>query len=101
MRLDGGLALSSVYMYSSRRGALAQGGLPVALSEIAAEGRRWPSLGQEEIQGHVRDRTQPGQPVDEFILSAIADEKVRDDRTRMLNEESLPFNYPDFTLIEL
>ncbi|MEE8351026.1 MAG: hypothetical protein V3R37_02385 [Rhodospirillales bacterium] len=101
LRLDGGLALSSVYMYSSRRGALAHGGLPVALSEITTEGRRWPSLGQEEIQGHVRDRTQPGQPVDKFILSTIADEKIRGDRTRMLKEESLQFNYPDFTRMEL
>ena len=101
LRLDGGQTLPSAYLYSSRRGALLRDGLPVALSEIAAIDRRWPSMRQEEIQAHVRDRTAPCQPVDEFILAAIADEKARTARTRMLKEERLAFNYPDFTLIEL
>lgn len=101
LRLDGGQTLSSAYVYSSRRGALARHGLPVALSEIAALDRRWPSMGQEEIQAHFRDRTAPGQPVDEFILAAIADEKARTARARMLKEERLAFNYPDFAPIEL
>lgn len=99
--LDGGLKLSSVYMYCSRRGALTRGGQPVALSEITALHRCWPSLGQEEMQGHVRDRTAPGLAVNEFILGGIADEKTRGARTRTLAEESIQFNYPNFTRIEL
>ncbi|MBC8337621.1 MAG: hypothetical protein H8E39_02925 [Alphaproteobacteria bacterium] len=101
LQLDRDRPLASAFVYCSRRGALVRDGRPVCLSEIPAEGRRWPSLGQEEIQAYVRDRMDPGRDVDTFIGDAIADALVRRDRTDTMASDSRPFDYPGFTPIRL
>ncbi|MBT3306115.1 MAG: hypothetical protein HN377_06485 [Alphaproteobacteria bacterium] len=99
LQLDRGQTLTSAFVYCSRRGALVRDGRPVALSEIFAEGRQWPSLRQEEIQSHVRDRVDSGRDLDDFIGDAIADALVRRSRTELMMAESQPFEYPDFKII--
>jgi hypothetical protein len=99
--LDRGRTLTSAFVYCSRRGALVRDGRPIALGEIMAEGRRWPSLCQEEIQGHVRDRTDPGRNIDDFIGDAITNPEVRHARTEKMMADSRPFDYPGFTPISL
>ncbi len=49
LQLNWGRKLTSAFVYCSRRGALEHDGRPIALSEIRAEDRRWPSLFQEEV----------------------------------------------------
>ncbi|NQV83440.1 MAG: hypothetical protein HQ494_06420 [Rhodospirillales bacterium] len=97
--LDRGPALTSAFVYCSRRGALARDGQPIALSEIMAEGRRWPALSQGEIQGYVRDRTDFGRNLDDFIGDAITDFLVRRARTKQMMADSLPFDYSGFKVL--
>lgn len=99
LRLDRGRTLTSAFVYSSRRGALVRDGHPIALGEIMAEGRRWPALSQEEVQGHVRDRTDPDRNIDDFIGDAIADKDVRRARIEAMMTDSLPFDYPGFKIL--
>ena len=99
--LDLGLVLTSAFVYTSRRGALLRECHPVALKEIKAENRVWMALRQEEIQNHIRDRLAPGQPLDDFIHSAIADASIRQNRTEALMANSVAFNFSGFTPIEL
>ena len=99
--LDLGLAITSAFVYTSRRGALLREGLPVALKEIKAENRVWTALNQEEIQNHARDRLAPDQPLDDFIHAAIADASIRQNRTEALMANSVAFNFSGFTPIEV
>lgn len=101
LQLDFGTAMTSAYVYSSRRGSLTREGFPVALAAVRAENRIWPSLSQEEIQNHARDITAVGQPLETFIRAAIEDVSVRQERTRALMSDGLPFNYSSFTSIEI
>ena len=101
LQLDFGPAMTSAYVYSSRRGSLTRDGFPVALAAVRAENRIWPSLSQEEIQNHARDITAVGQPLETFIRAAIEDVSVRQERTRALMSDGLPFNYSSFTSIEI
>ncbi len=101
LQLDFGPAMTSAYVYSSRRGSLTRDGFPVALAAVRAENRIWASLSQEEIQNHVRDITAAGQPLEAFIRAAIKDVSARQERTRALMSDGLPFNYSGFTSIEI
>ena len=98
---DRGQKLTSAFVYCSRRGALERDGCPIALSEIRAENRCRQSLSQEEVQGHIRDRTDPGRKIDDFIGDAIADDGVRRTRTEAMMADSRPFEFPGFTPISL
>ena len=101
LQLDFGPTMTSAYVYSSRRGSLTRDGFPVAMAAVRAENRIWPSLSQEEIQNHARDITAVGQPLETFIRAAIEDVSVRQERTRALMSDGLPFNYSSFTSIEI
>jgi len=93
--------LSSAFVYSSRHGALVRDGHPIALAAAPAENRKWPSLTQEEIQAHVRDRTDPTRPIDDFILASITDASARASRTKAMSANSLAFDYSGFAVIDL
>ncbi len=101
LQLEMGLTLASVYVYCSSRGSLGNNGGPVALAEVEAMGRKWPSLNQEEIQALVRDRVAPGLTMDQFIQEAIDNSSIRRARTEALMADSLPFNFSRFTPIEV
>ena len=94
-----GGVLGRVFAYVSRRGCLTDGGRPVALSEVAAEGRRWPALSQEEILGRARDRLAPGQALDQFVGAAVAGTGRRAALTTALAAEAQPFAYGAFRAI--
>ena len=101
LRLDVGPAMTSAYVYSSRRGSLTRDGLPIALAAVRAENRVWPSLNQEEIQNHARKITAAGQHLEAFIRVSIEDVSARRERTRALMSDGLPFNYSGFTPIKI
>lgn len=70
---------------------------PVALSEIEAEGRKFPSLDQVQIQHCVRQMLQVkglannAFSIDEFILENVTDNSVRCLRAAALGYEAQPF----------
>lgn len=97
LRMELGDGLTSAFVYVGRRGALARDGAPVALAEVAAENRRWPSLGQPEIQAHVRDRLSPGRPLDAFIRAAVDDPAERLARAEALMADGHAFDHRGFT----
>ena len=99
--LDPGPALTSAFVYTSRRGTFLRHGVSVALRAIHAENRRWPALHQEEIQRHARERFSPDQPLDAFILAAVENASVRKERTEAMMSESAAFDYSGFTPIEV
>ena len=94
-----GRVLGRVFAYVSRRGCLTDAGRPVALAEVAAEGRRWPALTQEEILGRARDRLAPQHSLDEFVGAAIAQTGTRAARTKALAAQAQPFAYETFRAI--
>ena len=98
VQLELGGALSSAYVYCSSRGLLVHNDAPVALAEIEAKGRKWPSLNQQAIQAHVRDQLSPGEDIDDFIRQAIADPSIPQARAEALMVDSIPFTYPGFTI---
>ena len=71
----------------------------MALAEVAAEGRRWPALTQEEILGRARDRLAPQHSLDEFVGAAIAQTGTRAARTKALAAQAQPFAYETFRAI--
>jgi len=97
LQLELGGALSSAYVYCSSRGSLVHKNAPVALAEIKAKGRKWPSLNQEAMQAHVWDQLSTGEDIDDFILQAIADRSIRQARAEAMMVGSIPFSYPGFT----
>ena len=99
--LDPGPALTSAFVYTSRRGAFLRDGVPIALRAIHAENRRWPALHQKEIQRHAREKFSPDQPLDAFILAAVENASVRRERTEAMISESAAFGYSGLTPIEI
>ncbi len=99
MGMDGGAVLDRVFVYLSRRGCLLQNDAPIALAAIKAEGRKWPALTEEQILGLARDYLEPGVPLDDFILAALADEDLRRARGDALEKHERPFAHPAFTCI--
>jgi hypothetical protein len=101
IRMERGGALTSAFAYMSRRGALQRDGRPIALAAVVAENRRWPALGQEEVQAHLRDRLAPGRPLEPFIRAAIDDIEERRARTASLSEWAETLAIARFTILDV
>lgn len=101
LRMDVGGDLAAAFVYVSSRGALAREGTPVALAPVVAENRQWPSLRQRDVQALVRDRLAPGETLDRFVRSAIADASVRKARTAEMAATSLSFAYGGFIALDI
>lgn len=80
LRLADGGALDSAYVYLSFRGHVARDGVPIALAEVAAEGRSLPALRQLEALALLRDRMAPGSTLAEFVRAHIDDATLRAER---------------------
>lgn len=88
-----GEVLSPAFAYTARVGCVNVTGAPVALAEIAAEGRRFRAMTQTEMLGHVRDRLRPGEDLDAFIRGHIEDPDMRLARTAALSADALPLTF--------
>ena len=97
--LQSGDTLTEAFVYISRRGNLVQDGEPLAMSEAAARGRRWPALGQDGILNFIRERLSPDQDLDLFVFAQLESAETRDERTALLSQSALPFRFPDFEII--
>jgi len=95
--MEGGGVLVSAFAYVSRHGCLTRDGAPVALAAVAATGRTWSALTEEEILAVARDRLAPDRTLDDFIRQTIAEEDTRLARTKTLGRDARPFADGAFT----
>ena len=93
---EGTPAPAPPWVYLSRNGGLAHGGGPVALAEVAAEGRRFPALAQERVLELARGRLAPGQALDSFLATLIEDGAARERFTATLRAHAVPLPHPGF-----
>jgi len=92
--LDGIGALDSVHCYWTRHGCFTTGTGPLALSAIAARGRRFPEAVQEAAQGRARDHLAPGCDLHEFVAETASDIEICRARSRALRAGAQPFDHP-------
>lgn len=79
IELDGGDTLQSAYAYISRRGAFAPDGAPIALAAVAAQGRTFEEMHQDEVMArahaHLHGLAQADidihETIDDLFLSLI------------------------------
>ena len=96
-----GEVLSGVHVYTAAIGCVNVEGHPVALSEIAADGRIFDHMTQTEMLACVRDRLDPGADLDTFIMGHIGDETVRRRRRSALSADSIRPDFPRTTVVVL
>lgn len=96
-----GEVLSGVHVYTAAVGCVNVEGNPVALSEIAADGRTFDHMTQTEMLACVRDRLDPGTDLDTFIMGHIDDETVRRRRRSALSADSIRPDFPRTTIVAL
>ncbi len=89
MTLDDGFELAEVGAYFGARGHLAVDGGVVALSAVAATGRRYPAMSQESVLEHVRGQLAPDCSLAAFVHETADDADVRRARIAALQRQSL------------
>ena len=90
-------AMETVSTYIGGYGHIAPEGAPLALAAIRAEGRRFRTCSQTEALQAIQAMLGVPGPLDDFILEAVDDEAVRQERTARLRAQAQPFTYADFT----
>jgi hypothetical protein len=96
--LDRGGELTEAFAYSSSTGVLAHRGAPIALAEIAAEGRGFAQMSQPEVLETVRARLAPNVALEDFIAQNLDDAVLRASRAAELYRDALPLLYKRKTL---
>ncbi len=86
---EDGAPIGRTGFYEGRHGALADGGRPMPLAEVAAEGRWAAAVTQLTVQERARDRLAPEAGLDEFILQNVACPVTRSERGRRLRRDAL------------
>lgn len=99
VRVAGVGELDAAFAYISVAGCLIRDGAPVALAEVPARGRRFATLRQADVLGHVRDVTAPGAELDAFILETVADAALRAARGAALAAGARAFSHPGFRIL--
>ena len=89
LRGENGLRIDRAGLYVGLHGALADGGQPMPLAEVSAEGRQAAAVTQVAAQTAARDRLAPDAALDDFILQNIACPVTRGERGRRLRRDAL------------
>ncbi len=89
--------MDTVSTYVGGYGHIAPEGAPLALAAIRAEGRRFRTCSQTEALQAIQAMLGVPGPLDDFILEAVDDESVRQERTARLRAQAQPFSCADFT----
>jgi len=92
--LDGGGRLDTVYGYVCRAGALAEGGEPIGLAAIRAEGRRYATKTMSEVLSLAQDRLNHFGTHEQLIETIRNDATRRQEWAGKLAESALSFNHP-------
>lgn len=93
LELEGGRTLDQVHFYRSHFGVLQDHGLPIALTAISAQGRRYPAMSEAEVLEWVRQRIAPEAGLDGFIASNIASEAHRQRHVAALAKWAAPVDF--------
>ncbi len=96
MMSDGAPPPPRLAAYLSRHGGVGRGGGPLALAEVAATGRRFPALRQEEVLEFARSRLAPEQSLDAFLATAVDDRAARARFTEALRARAVPLPHQGF-----
>jgi hypothetical protein len=96
LRFDCGPTWTSVRAYVQSAGSLNIANTSVALGEISAKGRKYPSLRQPQMQSLIRDRFAPHQSINDFIAENISNADKRRLRTEALRTSAIPFDWPQY-----
>ena len=88
-------------VYLSSYGCLAEGGAPIGLAAVTAEGRPHDSLHQEQVLALVRDRHRPDREVEAMVLAKIRDPARRRALIAELRAQALPPEAPHFQAVAL
>lgn len=88
-----GEVIDRAFAYTAIVGCVNVDGAPVALAEIAAEGRILRAMSQPDMLDHIRGRLDPDMHLDAFIQAHIEDEVLRRQRTLALSTDSLPLEF--------
>jgi hypothetical protein len=83
-------------MYQSDHGCLLDGGHPVGLAAVAAEGRPHAARTQGQVLDTLRRRLAPERAFEPFVLDAVDDPALRRARIAALAEQSGPTQVPHF-----
>ncbi len=99
LALDGLGERREAFVYLTRHGALAPGGVPLALAARPARGRTFAALTMDAMLGFARDEVAPGMALDDFILENVDNDDLRAERTRVLRDRHA--RGPDFAAFEV
>lgn len=97
---EGLAALDAVHSYWTGYGFFAGASGPLALSAVAAEGRRYALAAQEAMQMQTRDQLAPGRDLHDFVHENIADPALRLERSLALRADAQPFEHPHSETLE-
>jgi hypothetical protein len=92
--LDCGTALDFVHLYVGVNGHLLHEGDAVALSAVAANGRRPKAVTTAEVLDVVRERVSPGDDSDDFVLRLVEDSEFRAACTEAISVDAVSFSHP-------
>ncbi len=90
---EGLAALDVVHSYWTGYGFFAGPSGPLALSAVAAAGRRFTAIAQEAMQIQTRDRLAPNRELHEFVRENVADPALRQERSLALRADARPFDH--------
>jgi hypothetical protein len=93
---EAGPAAAVLDCYVNAYGSLAEGGRPLGLALLQAEGRPHGARLQRDLQERLRARHHPDDPLDDHVLALIADAARRETFAGRLRAEALPLDLPDF-----
>ncbi len=100
LRLDGGVARETVFLYVARLGHLVHEDGPISLGAVPAAGRRNAVRSTAEMLRHVHDRLADGGDHDEFVLRLVSDPGYRQACISRLSVDSVAFDY-SYRIVEI
>jgi len=87
--LAGGETKGELSVYLSRHGCLLVDGSEAALVAVPARARRFAELSEPQVLEHVRSTLCPGESIDAFVLSSVADPNLAQARSGQLARRPL------------
>jgi len=90
LELERGEAPAEVLAYVSRHGCLTAGNKEIAIAEIPARGRRFPTMTQPEVLEYVRHAVAPELSMEDFITGNVSDYERARRYTKELRKTAKP-----------
>lgn len=94
---DNGRSVAAPHAYLCAHGCLGRDGMPVALADVAAEGRDGPVEDEATLLAGVRARLAPDMTLVDFLSDLVSSEARRRARIAQLRADALPFAAADVT----